>query len=90
MGTDTSRRDVLIELAFKESFPASGPPSWTGVHIGEPNSHGRTDMSETMYPSSSSEIRHERHELAPEIHAAWDAFSHRVFADGALPAKPSS
>ncbi len=44
-------------------------------------------MSEVMYPASSSEIRHERRELAPEIHAAWDAFSQRVFADGALPAK---
>ena len=44
-------------------------------------------MSETMYPSSSNEIRHERRELAPDIHAAWDAFGQRVFADGALPAK---
>jgi len=44
-------------------------------------------MSETMYLPSSAEIRHERRELAPEIHAAWDAFSERVFADGALPAK---
>lgn len=49
--------------------------------------HGRNDMSETIYPASSSTIRHERRELAPDIHAAWDAFSQRVFADGALPAK---
>ena len=44
-------------------------------------------MSETMYPPSSNEIRHQRRELAPDIHAAWDAFSQRVFAEGALPAK---
>ena len=49
--------------------------------------HGRTDMSETMYPASSSKIRDHRRELAPEIHAAWDAFSERVFAGGALPTK---
>ena len=44
-------------------------------------------MSETIYPQTSSEIRHERRALAPDIHKAWDAFSERVFADGALPAK---
>ena len=44
-------------------------------------------MSEAMYPPSSSEIRRKRRGLAPEIHAAWDAFSERVFAEGALPAK---
>lgn len=40
-----------------------------------------------MYPASSSKIREYRRELAPEIHAAWDAFSERVFAGGALPTK---
>lgn len=44
-------------------------------------------MPETIYPLSSPEIRQERRQLAPEIHKAWDAFSERVFADGALPAK---
>lgn len=48
---------------------------------------GRTDMSETMYPASSSKIHRERRELAPEIHTALDAFSERVFAEGALPTK---
>ncbi len=79
--------DALVEFESKQSFPASDPPSWTSTHIGGPADHRRTDMSETMYPNSSSEIRHERRELAPEIHAAWDAFSQRVFTDGALPAK---
>jgi AhpD family alkylhydroperoxidase len=78
---------ALVELESEQSFPASDPPSWPSVRIGEPANHRRTDMSETMYPPSSSEIRRERRELAPEIHAAWDAFSERVFADGALPAK---
>lgn len=44
-------------------------------------------MSETMYPPSSPEIRRRRRELAPDIHKAFDAFSQKVFADGALPAK---
>lgn len=44
-------------------------------------------MADAIYPSSSSKIRQERRALAPEIHVAWDAFSERVFADGALPAK---
>lgn len=65
--------DALVELESEQSFPASD--------------HRRTDTSETMSPPSSSEIRHERRELTPEIHAAWDAFSERVFVDGAVPAK---
>lgn len=44
-------------------------------------------MSETMYPAASRELAAKRRELAPEIQAAFDAFSQRVFADGALPAK---
>src|ERR671926_678110 len=40
-----------------------------------------------MYPTASREIARKRRELAPEIQAAFDAFSQRVFADGALPAK---
>ena len=87
MGTDTKHQDALVELESEESFPASDPPSWTSARIGEPERHGRTAMSDTMYPASSNEIRHERRELAPDIHAAFDAFSQRVFADGALPAK---
>jgi AhpD family alkylhydroperoxidase len=70
-----------------KAFPPSDPPSWPSVRIGEPANHRRTDMSEPMYPPSSSEISHERRELAPEIHAAWDTFSERVFAGGALPTK---
>jgi AhpD family alkylhydroperoxidase len=44
-------------------------------------------MSESMYPAPTREIAAKRRELAPEIQAAFDAFSQRVFADGALPAK---
>lgn len=44
-------------------------------------------MPEPMYPPSSHEIARKRHELAPEIQAAFDTFSQRVFADGALPVK---
>jgi len=40
-----------------------------------------------MYPASSKELAARRRELAPDIQAAFDAFSQRVFADGALPAK---
>ncbi|HWI28419.1 MAG TPA: carboxymuconolactone decarboxylase family protein [Stellaceae bacterium] len=44
-------------------------------------------MSNPIYPPSSSEAAKKRRELAPDIHAAFDAFSKRVFADGALPTK---
>ncbi len=44
-------------------------------------------MSESMYPAPTRELAAKRRELAPEIQAAFDAFSQRVFADGALPAK---
>jgi AhpD family alkylhydroperoxidase len=45
------------------------------------------DMADSTYPPSSAELVRQRRELAPEIQAAFDAFSERVFADGALPAK---
>jgi AhpD family alkylhydroperoxidase len=44
-------------------------------------------MSDTVYPPSSRELAAKRRELAPDIQAAFDAFSQRVFADGALSAK---
>jgi AhpD family alkylhydroperoxidase len=44
-------------------------------------------MPESIYPPSSQELAYKRRELAPDIQAAFDAFSARVFADGALPAK---
>ena len=44
-------------------------------------------MTETVYSPSSPEIQHQRRELAPDIHAAFDAFSQKVFTDGALPGK---
>ena len=42
-------------------------------------------MSESMYPPTTPEIAARRKELAPEIHEAFEAFGHAVFADGALP-----
>jgi AhpD family alkylhydroperoxidase len=44
-------------------------------------------MPDSLYPPSSPEIARRRRELAPDIQAAFDAFSERVFAEGALPAK---
>ncbi len=44
-------------------------------------------MSESMYPASTRELAKKRHELAPETEAAFQNFSQKVFADGALPAK---
>jgi AhpD family alkylhydroperoxidase len=44
-------------------------------------------MADTMYPSTTRELADRRRELAPETEAAFQAFSQKVFADGALPAK---
>src|SRR5690348_401109 len=44
-------------------------------------------MAEDMYPSSTREIAKKRRELQPETEAAFQAFSQKVFADGALSAK---
>jgi AhpD family alkylhydroperoxidase len=44
-------------------------------------------MADSIYPQSSAELARQRRQLAPEIQSAFDAFSERVFADGALPAK---
>lgn len=44
-------------------------------------------MEQPMYPVTTKEIVKKREEFAPEILDAFRAFSHRVFADGALPPK---
>jgi AhpD family alkylhydroperoxidase len=44
-------------------------------------------MADTLYPSSSRQLFEKRKQLAPEPHAAFLAFSEKVFADGALPVK---
>ena len=44
-------------------------------------------MTEDMYPSSTRELAQKSRELAPETEAAFQAFSQKVFADGALSAK---
>ena len=44
-------------------------------------------MPDSVYPPSSSDLARKRRELAPDIQAAFHAFSERVFAEGALPVK---
>jgi len=44
-------------------------------------------MAETLYPPTSRELARKRRDLAPETQAAFDAFSQRVFAEGALSSK---
>ncbi|SDR63559.1 alkylhydroperoxidase AhpD family core domain-containing protein [Rhizobiales bacterium GAS113] len=44
-------------------------------------------MPDQLYPSSSRVLSDTRKKLAPETHDAFQAFSQKVFADGALPAK---
>jgi AhpD family alkylhydroperoxidase len=44
-------------------------------------------MTDTLYPPTSRALSDARKRLAPEPHAAFLAFSEKVFADGALPAK---
>src|SRR5690348_815135 len=44
-------------------------------------------MANAMYPPATRETAQKRRELAPETQAAFDAFSRKVFADGALSAK---
>jgi AhpD family alkylhydroperoxidase len=40
-----------------------------------------------LYPSNTRELAHKRRELSPDTEAAFQAFSQKVFAAGALPAK---
>ena len=44
-------------------------------------------MPISVYPPPSADLARKRRELAPNIQAAFDAFSKSVFADGALPVK---
>jgi len=44
-------------------------------------------MEQPLYPAPSKEISQKRKDLAPELYAAFQSFSQRVFADGALPSK---
>ena len=44
-------------------------------------------MSEGLYPTATAELAKKRRELAPETEAAFQAFSQKVFAEGALPVK---
>ncbi|MFW7342595.1 carboxymuconolactone decarboxylase family protein [Pollutimonas sp. H1-120] len=44
-------------------------------------------MDQSMYPVMSKELAKQRADLAPDIQAAFKAFSSAVFAEGALPKK---
>ena len=44
-------------------------------------------MPDAMYPSTTRELAQKRRELSVEAEAAFQAFSQKVFEDGALPAK---
>lgn len=44
-------------------------------------------MPKDIFPQLTLELSEKRKALAPDIHDAFTAFSERVFADGALPAK---
>ncbi len=44
-------------------------------------------MEKHLYPAFTREMAEKRAQLAPEVHDAFQTFSARVFAAGALPAK---
>jgi AhpD family alkylhydroperoxidase len=44
-------------------------------------------MSDPLSPLPSRDLSETRKRLAPEVHDAFQAFSQKVFADGALPPK---
>ena len=44
-------------------------------------------MPRDIFPQTTPDLAAARKKLAPHIHDAFTAFSERVFADGALPAK---
>ena len=44
-------------------------------------------MSSVTYPNATADLAARRRALAPDIHEAFEQFSKKVFADGALPAK---
>jgi AhpD family alkylhydroperoxidase len=44
-------------------------------------------MANDIFPQTTPELAATRKRLAPDIHDAFTAFSERVFAEGALPAK---
>src|SRR6185437_13916860 len=47
----------------------------------------RIIVANELYPAPDRELSRKRRELAPDVAAAFAAFSKQVFADGALPAR---
>jgi AhpD family alkylhydroperoxidase len=48
---------------------------------------GETEKSEGSHPAATGEFAKKRRELASDTEAAFQAFSHKVCAEGALPVK---
>jgi AhpD family alkylhydroperoxidase len=48
---------------------------------------GALVMEQSLYPVPSKDLTQKRKDLAPELFTAFQGFSQRVFADGALPSK---
>lgn len=44
-------------------------------------------MSQPLYPKATPQVAAHRESLAPQVNAAFEAFSSAVFAEGALPEK---
>jgi AhpD family alkylhydroperoxidase len=53
----------------------------------DPDAKERDTMSNEIFPRPTAELAATRRKLAPDTHDAFTAFSERVFAEGALPAK---
>jgi len=62
-------------------------PERPSVACGQSAKRSQTTMSDDVLPPATKELVALRKQLAPDIHDAFSAFSKRVFADGALPAK---
>jgi AhpD family alkylhydroperoxidase len=63
------------------------PPRSSRSCQGEGRNHLGGSLWPTLYPAPSRELSDVRKRLAPDIHDAFQAFSQKVFADGALPGK---
>lgn len=74
-----------LDEGLKATFPASDP---VAISVGKDFPEQKeAKMPSGPYPTPTRELAQKRRELAPDTEAAFQAFSQKVFADGALPAK---